>query len=179
MGLADQTATDLFLGNGTYTLWNRGAPEPVQTGKYPSENTYGSHPFIMAAAEDNSWFGVYSNVANAQDWIIHNEDVSGDVVINFLATGGVGDLTIFTGANPNEVVELYHNNIVGLPVVTPQWALGWHQSRWGYKDTAFLQQVVDEYKAAQLPLDGIWSDIDYMQDYRNFEVDPYFFGNLK
>jgi len=35
------------------------------------------------------------------------------------------------------------------------------------------------YKAAQLPLDGIWSDIDYMQDYRNFELDPYYFGDLK
>ena len=136
MGLADQTTTDLFLGNGTYTLWNRGAPEPAQTGKYPSENTYGSHPFIMAAAEDGQWFGAYSNVANAQDWIIHNEDLSGDVVINFLATGGIGDLTIFAGATPNEVTEIYHNHIVGLPVVTPQWALGWHQSRWGYKDTA-------------------------------------------
>jgi len=43
-----------------------------------------------------------------------------------------------TGSNPNEVVERYHQDVVGLPVVTPQWALGWHQSRHGYKDTAYL-----------------------------------------
>jgi len=43
-----------------------------------------------------------------------------------MATGGLGDISIITGANPNEVVEAYHMNIVGLPVVTPQWALGWH-----------------------------------------------------
>lgn len=180
MGLSDQTATDLFLGNGTYTLWNRGSPDPVETGKYPSENTYGSHPFVMGAANDvnKSWFGVYSNVANAQDWVIHNEEVSGDVVVNFIATGGRGDISVWSSPTPNGVVATYHNSIVGLPVITPQWALGWHQARWGYKDTAYLQQVVDEYKLAQLPLDGIWADIDYMEDYRNFVVDPYYFGNL-
>jgi len=72
MGLGDQTTTDLFLGDGTYTLWNRAA-DSVETGKYPSENGYGSHPFVMGAARNGTWFGVYSNVANAQDWIIHND----------------------------------------------------------------------------------------------------------
>lgn len=180
LGLADQVATDLFLANGTYSVWTRDAPDPVENGAYPAKNMYGGHPFIMGAAQDqdNSWFGLYSNVANAQDWIIHNEEDKGDVVVNFIATGGRGDITIIQGANPNEVVQTYHQRIVGLPVVTPQWALGFHQSRWGYKDTAFLQQVVDEYKKAQLPLDGIWSDIDYLEDYRDFFVDIYEFGDL-
>jgi len=40
-------------------------------------------------------------------------------------------------------------------------------------------QAVDEYEAGQLPLDSIWSDIDYMEDYKNFIVDPYLFGDLK
>lgn len=126
MGLGQQVATDLFLGNGTYSLWSRDTADPVETGKYPSDNMYGTHPFVMAAAADDTWFGVYSNVANAQDWVIHNEEVTGDVVVNFIATGGAGDISVFSGATPNDVVTTYHQRIVGLPVVTPQWALGWH-----------------------------------------------------
>lgn len=178
MGLGQQVASDLFLSNGTYSLWSRDTADPVETGKYPSSNMYGTHPFVMAASEDNNWFGIYSNVANAQDWIIHNEEPTGDVVVNFIATGGAGDLTIWTGATPDEVVQGYHNRIVGLPVVTPQWALGWHQCRWGYRTTAHLQAVVAQYKLNNLPLDCMWSDIDYMEDYKNFEVDPVNFADL-
>lgn len=77
MGLPDQVSNDLFLGDGTYSLWNREAADPVETGKYPTENTYGSVPFFMAAALDSTWFGVYSNVAAAQDWEIRNTEATG------------------------------------------------------------------------------------------------------
>lgn len=179
MGLSDQVGTDLFLGNGTYSLWTKDSPDPVETGKFPAPTTYGAHPFIMGAGQDGEWFGLYSNVANAQDWVIHNEESDGSVVINMLASGGRGDLSIWVGETPNDVVQTYHQRIVGLPVVTPQWALGWHQSKWGYKDTQYLMQVVDEYETASLPLDGIWSDIDYMEDYKDFIVDRELFGDLK
>jgi len=41
-----------------------------------------------------------------------------------MATGGIGDMYFFTGENPNSLTQSYHR-IVGRPVVTPQWALGW------------------------------------------------------
>jgi len=178
MGLPDQTNGDLFLGTGTYSLWNREAAEPVETGKYPSENTYGSVPFVMGAATANVWFGLYSNVAAAQDWEITNEESSGLVEISMFAAGGRGDITVIQGADPNAVVSTFHNRIVGLPVLPPQWALGFHQSRTGYKDTAALSDVVANYTAAHLPLDAIWSDIDYMEDFKNFYIDNENYGDL-
>lgn len=42
-----------------------------------------------------------------------------------MATGGIGDMYFFAGKNPNELTANYHR-IVGAPVVTPMWALGWH-----------------------------------------------------
>lgn len=65
---------------------------------------------------------------------------------------------------------MYHG-IVGTPVLTPQWALGWHQCRWGYNSTDDLKAVVANYSAAGIPLDTQWSDIDYMKDYRDFTYD--------
>ena len=48
MGLGDQVAGDLFLGDGIYSLWTRDIPSPVQDGKLPGKNLYGVHPFYMA-----------------------------------------------------------------------------------------------------------------------------------
>ena len=42
-----------------------------------------------------------------------------------MATGGVADMYFFQGPDPNSATKAYHR-IIGTPVVTPQWALGWH-----------------------------------------------------
>jgi hypothetical protein len=47
------------------------------------------------------------------------------------ASGGVGDIYIMItdGPDANKVenlIKIYHNHIVGNPVLVPQWALGWH-----------------------------------------------------
>lgn len=43
----------------------------------------------------------------------------------------------------------------------------------GYSNLEYMQQVVNNYTAADLPLETIWSDIDYMHNrFRNAEFDP-------
>jgi alpha-glucosidase (family GH31 glycosyl hydrolase) len=68
----------------------------------------------------------------------------------------------------DDVVSKYHKHIVGVPVMVPQWTFGWHQCKWGYKDTNDLRYVVGNYSKYDLPLDTQWVDIDWMQDYKNF-----------
>lgn len=38
--------------------------------------------------------------------------------------------------------------------------------------------MIGNYSAAELPLDTIWSDIDYMDKYKDFTVDPINFGKM-
>lgn len=179
MGLAEQTTSDLFLQDGIYSLWSLDTANPVETREAPGNNMYGTHPFLMGAAADSSWFGVFANLAAAQDWRITNNAQTGDVSVATMATGGVGDLRFIFGADPNELTAAYHESIVGKPVVTPQWALGWNQCRWGYRNTTDLQAVVDNYKTYNLSLDTMWSDIDYMQDYKVFTIDSVNFAGMK
>lgn len=40
-----------------------------------------------------------------------------------------------------------------------------HQCRWGYKNSSMLKDVIKGYENNDIPLDTIWSDIDYMVDY--------------
>jgi hypothetical protein len=72
MGLAERTVSDLFLKDGIYALWSRDQPGVEEDGKLPGKNWYGVHPFFMGRASDDTWFGVYTNLAAAQDWTIKN-----------------------------------------------------------------------------------------------------------
>lgn len=61
---------------------------------------YGTHPYYMAQATDQTWFGVFTNLAAAQDWWVTNDATAGTVTVKTIAAGGIADLYFFTGANP-------------------------------------------------------------------------------
>jgi hypothetical protein len=65
MGLSERVSNDLFLKDGVYSLWSFDTANPIETGKAPGNNMYGTHPFYMARSSDDSWFGVFTNLANA------------------------------------------------------------------------------------------------------------------
>ena len=179
MGLGEQVTTDLFVPSGVYSFWSRDAGTPTADGKKPAKNVYGTHPFFMGKATDKKWFGVFTNLAAAQDWYVSNNYGTGVVDISTIAVGGVVDMYFMFGDSPNQVVTNYHNHIVGNPVLTPQWILGWNQCRWGYNSTQALRDVVSNYSYYNLPLDTQWSDIDYLNKYQDFTYDKDHFGDLK
>lgn len=57
---------------------------------------------------------------------------------------------------------------LGKSQIPPFWSFGFHQSRWGYSNIGSLEQVIKGYEENNLPLDSIWTDIDYMIDYQDF-----------
>mmetsp|Transcript_5855 Transcript_5855/g.9428 ORF Transcript_5855/g.9428 Transcript_5855/m.9428 type:complete len:134 (+) Transcript_5855:3644-4045(+) len=94
-----------------------------------------------------------------------------------MSTGGVSDIYFIFSATPEGLSQQYQM-LVGLPVVVPQWAYGWHHSRWSYSNTEKLREVVRNYSEGLMPLDVQWSDIDYMENYKDFTVDPVNFKDL-
>lgn len=61
---------------------------------------------------------------------------------------------------------------VGLPAMQQYFTFGFHQCRWGYENWTRLQEIVDTYEAFGIPLENIWTDIDYMNQYQDFDNDP-------
>ncbi len=69
--------------------------------------------------------------------------------------------------------------LIGRPCMPPRWALGYHQSRWGYRSEADFRRIVEEFKSHNLPLSAIHLDIDYMDGFRVFTIDRNRFPEMK
>ena len=78
---------------------------------------------------------------------------------------------IYAGPTQPEVTRSYQMSAVGLPAMQQYFTFGYHQCRWGYANWSQMQEVVDTHEAFGIPLETIWTDIDYMNQYRDFDND--------
>lgn len=146
------------------TLWNGESPF------IPREsNLYGSHPMYLEHRKNGS-HGVFLLSSNGMDIDIDTTD-AGETYLEYNTLGGVLDFYFFAGPSPTQVSKQYAE-VVGLPAMMPYWSLGFHQAKYGYWDVNFLAEVVGNYSSAEIPLDVIWADIDYMDYRKNFVTDP-------
>jgi len=76
----------------------------------------------------------------------------------------------FTFGSLPDLIQRY-TELTGRPPLPPAWSLGYHQSRWGYKTTDDILDVLNGFEEHDLPLSAIHLDIDYMRGYRIFTVD--------
>jgi alpha-glucosidase len=81
------------------------------------------------------------------------------------------DYYVFFGPDPADVVELF-TDLVGRMPLPPRWALGYHQSRWGYSTADAVRHVASELRRRRLPSDAIHLDIDHMDGFRTFTWHP-------
>lgn len=78
---------------------------------------------------------------------------------------------VITGDSAYDVARQFRR-IIGKSYIPPKYAFGFGQSRWGYKTAQDIETVVKGYRDNQVPIDMVYLDIDYMQDYKDFTVNP-------
>ncbi|KAK4151087.1 hypothetical protein C8A00DRAFT_45655 [Chaetomidium leptoderma] len=171
------------LGNNlTRTLF------AADVGDKIDANIYGSHPIYLdtryftadhqgklthapKATDKTAKYvsythGVFLRNAHAHEILLQPSDIT------WRTLGGSVDLYFYSGPKAEDVTAAYQQTMVGLPAMQQYWTLGFHQCRWGYDSWAAVQEVVDNFAKFEIPLETIWTDIDYMKQYRNFENDP-------
>lgn len=58
------------------------------------------------------------------------------------------------------------------------WAFGWNQCKFGYYNESIWWDVYNNYTKFEIPLDTMWADIDYMDDYKVFTISPQTYPTL-
>ena len=160
-----ERVTNFPLRPGTYTLFSKDSAGPYDDGQSPGKNMYSSQPMYLGLDASGSAHGGFLLNSNAMDVSVSSSSIT------FRPIGGIIDYFGFTGPRPEDVVRQYQT-LVGFPVLTPYWSLGYHQSRWGYNNLSDLQNVVTKFNQYRIPLDVLWTDIDYMLDFKDFTIDP-------
>ncbi|TKA79243.1 hypothetical protein B0A55_06265 [Friedmanniomyces simplex] len=133
-----------------------------------STNLYGDHPVYFDHRGANGTHGVFLLNSNGMNIVIDNIDGQ---YLEYNTIGGVLDFYFMAGSLPVEVAQQY-SEVVGKSAMMPYWGFGFHQCRYGMQDVYEVAEVVANYSAAGIPLETMWTDIDYMYLRRIFTVVP-------
>ena len=152
-----------------YVSWNYDNPNHHED----TRSLYGSHKFIIVCGKVT--FGAFFDYPGKMEF-----DIGYTRRDTMQIKAAKNDLTVYiiTGENEKDIVKQFRG-IIGRSYIPPLWAFGYGQSRWGYKNEADIREVAAKYKAAGIPLDSIYLDIDYMERYKDFTVDEERFPDLK
>lgn len=152
-----------------YVSWNYDNPNHHED----TRSLYGAHNFILISGTVT--FGAFFDYAGKMEFDIGYTKRS---VMQIKAAKNDLAVYIITGENEKDIVKQFRK-IIGRSYIPPFWAFGYGQSRWGYKTEQDIRAVAEHYKAAGIPIDSIYLDIDYMERYKDFTVDKERFPDLE
>ncbi|HEX8875886.1 MAG TPA: TIM-barrel domain-containing protein [Phycisphaerales bacterium] len=162
-----------LLRNGrTVTLWNTDAYGYDDT----NASLYQSHPWVLAVRPDGTAFGILID-STFRMHIAKPSLAGGDIVIT--VDGGPQPPVVLIERNsPQEVVQALAQ-LTGTITMPPKWALGYHQCRYSYNPDSRVKEIAQGFRDRKIPLDVIWMDIDYMDQFRVFTFDEKQFPDPK
>uniref|UniRef100_A0A673NLW6 alpha-glucosidase n=1 Tax=Sinocyclocheilus rhinocerous TaxID=307959 RepID=A0A673NLW6_9TELE len=135
-------------------------------------NSYGVHPFYMGLEKSKYAHGVLLLNSNAMDVTFLPTPA-----LTYRTVGGILDFYMVMGPTPEAVVQQY-TEMIGRPVLPAYWSLGFQLCRYGYSKDAEIADLYRDMKAAKIPYDVQYADIDYMERQMDFTLDKVNFKGL-
>jgi alpha-glucosidase len=161
-GLGEKAA-HLDKRRGRFEMWNSDTPGYVEG----TDPIYQSIPFYLGW-QDGEAYGIFFDNSFRS---VFDFGHSGQDEASFTADGGELNYYFFRGPAMKKILGRYAD-LTGHMPLPPQWALGNQQCRYSYYPAAMVEKIARLYRAHDLPLDVLYLDIHYMNDYRDFTWNP-------
>lgn len=144
---------------------------------------YVSIPWVIVK-RGNAYLGILVNHPGAvfMDlgsnfiWDVNNGDDKARQSFYLGAPDGEPEVYFLVGPTLAELTRKMQT-LVGRTPLPPLWALGYQQCRWGYAGPEDLAELDEKFTQYDIPVDGLWLDIDYMDRYKVFTFDPALWGD--
>jgi len=168
-GLGDKP-TEFNLKGKRLKNWNTDA----YSFAWNQDPLYRSIPFYISLNENIAHGIFFDNTFKA-----HFDFAAEDPTkTSFWADGGELQFYYIHGPHMMDVVKRYHI-ITGTHPMPPLWAFGYHQCRWSYYPESKVRKIANGFRENQIPCDGLYLDIDYMDGYRCFTWNKKYFPDPK
>ncbi len=113
--------------------------------------------------------------------VFYENSFPGTVVLQERATLEFegGPLRYYVMAGPPTTLLERYTELTGRAPLPPLWALGYHQSHWGYENEVAVRNTAQAFQIHNLPLSGIHLDIDCLEGFKAFTLDAKRFPYLR
>ena len=156
------------LGGYNFVMWNSDTPAYDSS----TDPLYAAVPFFMVLRQGRA-HGIFLDNTWRSFFDIGREEPD---LLTFGAAGGDLDYYFINGPDPKKVIERY-TALTGRMPMPPLWSLGYNQCRWSYYPESRVRLLADTFREKQVPADGLWLDIHYMDNYKPFTWDAERFPN--
>ena len=158
----------VFYNTDVWAKFDAGA---IRAGR--CDPLYGSVPYVVIERA-GSYFGILVDTAYPVFMQLPRRRAAGaghrTMELSLGASGGETSVYFLIGPTLSELTRKLQR-LVGVTPRPPLWALGHHQSRWGYGSASDLKELDARFERHGLPCDALWLDIDYMRGFRVFTID--------
>ena len=127
---------------------------------------YGAHNLIIVSGKTT--FGLFFDYPSELTF-----DIGYTRMDTLKVTCADADLDVYVigGESAYDIVKQFRH-VIGRSYIPPKFAFGFGQSRWGYTTKEDFRKVAAGYRENHIPLDMIYMDIDYMDSYKDFTLNP-------
>ena len=136
------------------------------------ERMYCAHNFLIV--DGGTRFGVYVDSPGRVEF-----DIGYGKPDEFVMTSELSDfeLYIIQEKTLDEIVRSFRR-MIGQSYIPPRWAFGYQQCRWGYESSDEIREVVARMQADHIPLDSVGLDLEYLDEYKDFTINPQHYSDF-
>ena len=91
--------------------------------------------------------------------------------VSWVYPGKSADLYLMPAATLDAAARAYAK-LSGMAGVPPRWTFGYLQSRWGWKDRAYIEDTLHQFISRKLPVDAFIFDFEWYTDSPDYLLKP-------